>query len=461
MDILALVLGLVELTMREVALFAAFGFFLLGLSDLAVDFVWIVIATRRRLILGRLPTSCAQSLTAPAAPGPIAVFVPAWDEAAVIGEMLRHARAAFGGEDYRIYVGCYPNDPATIAAVRALEDGHIRVVIGPTPGPTSKADCLNRLWERMRGDETAERRRFKAVLLHDAEDIVHSSELRLFYTLIERFDVVQLPVVPLIDPNSRWVSGHYIDEFLEAHGKELVVREAIGASLPLAGVGCAISRDALERIAAVRGAPFDPECLTEDYELGLSLGALGGRAAFVRLPSGPGRPAVATRALFPGDRKAAINQKARWMTGIALSGWDRLGWDGGLAERWMRLRDRQSVLAAVILAAAYLSLLLWVGLYLLEWLGAREMAPFSSFFGFLVTVNLALLVWRLGWRYGFVASAYGWREGLRAMPRVVVSNIVAMAAARQAMFRYLGFGGRGRPFWDKTAHVFPRQLPAE
>ena len=101
----------------------------------------------------------------------------------------------------------------------------------------------------------------------------------------------------------------WLDEFLEAHGKELVVREAIGASLPLAGVGCAISRDALERIAAARGAPFDPECLTEDSELGLSLGALGGRAAFVRLPSGPGRPVVATRALFPGDRKAAISQK--------------------------------------------------------------------------------------------------------------------------------------------------------
>ena len=48
------------------------------------------------------------------------------------------------------------------------------------------------------------------------------------------------------------------------------------------------------------------------------------------------------------------------MTGIALAGWDRLGWRGGLAERWMRLRDRQSLLAALILCAAYLALLLWV-----------------------------------------------------------------------------------------------------
>ena len=128
------------------------------------------------------------------------IFVPAWDEAAVIGAMLAHARAAFGAADYLLYVGCYPNDPATIAAVRAAAGGRVRLVIGPAPGPTSKADCLNRLWERMIEDEAAEGMRFKAVVLHDAEDVVHSAELGLFDALIERFDLVQLPVVPLIDP---------------------------------------------------------------------------------------------------------------------------------------------------------------------------------------------------------------------------------------------------------------------
>ena len=66
----------------------------------------------------------------------------------------------------------------------------------------------------------------------------------------------------------------------------------------------------------------------------------------------PGRAgrSIATRAYFPATLDAAVAQKARWMTGIALAGWDRLGWSGGLAERWMRLRDRQSVLAALVLA---------------------------------------------------------------------------------------------------------------
>ena len=39
----------------------------------------------------------------------------------------------------------------------------------------------------------------------------------------------------------------------EAHGKELVVREAIGAGLPSAGVGCAIARDALAALAEQDG----------------------------------------------------------------------------------------------------------------------------------------------------------------------------------------------------------------
>jgi adsorption protein B len=371
--------------------------------------------------------------------------------------MLAHAQAAFGEADYRLYVGCYPNDPATIAAVRAAAGPRVRLVIGPAPGPTSKADCLNRIWEQMLADEAEEGRQFKAVVLHDAEDVVHSAELPLFDALIERHDLVQLPVVPLVDPRSRFVSGHYLDEFTEAHGKELVVRAGLGASLPSAGVGCAVSREALAALAAGRGAPFDPDSLTEDYELGLRLRMLGRRGAFVRLPAGPGRGVIATREYFPATLDAAVAQKARWMTGIALAGWDRLGWAGGLAERWMRLRDRQSLLAALVLAAGYLALALWVALLLADWLTPFTLPPFGPLLNALLAVNSALLLWRLSMRFGFVAAAFGWREGLRSLPRTVTANIIAMMAARRALARYLS----GGTHWDKTAHVFPNQLPAE
>jgi adsorption protein B len=443
------ILSVCAALLRETALFAAFGFMLLGLSDLFVDLIWLGLRLFRR----RKP----RTFPAAARPGRLAIFLPAWDEAAVIGRMLDHAQAMYGEADYRLYVGCYPNDPATMAAVQAAAGPHVRPVIGPAPGPTSKADCLNRLWDRMMEDEAAEGVPIKAVVLHDAEDVVHSAELPLFDALIERYDLVQLPVVPLVDHRSRFISGHYLDEFTEAHGQVLVVRTAIGAGLPSAGVGCAISRDALAALAARRGAPFDPDSLTEDYELGLRLHMLGRKATFVRVPAGPGRPVIATREYFPATLDAAVAQKARWMTGIALAGWDRLGWSGGLAERWMRLRDRQSLLAALVLAVAYASLALYVLLLLAAWLTPWTLPPFGPALTALLAINSALLLWRLAMRFGFVAAAYGWREGIRSLPRTVTANIIAMMAARRALARYLA----GRNQWDKTAHNFPHQLPTE
>src|SRR3546814_7953134 len=88
------------------------------------------------------------------------------------------------------------------------------------------------------------------------------------------------------------------------------------------------------------GLPFDPGCLTEDYELGLRIGAHGGRGVFIRMRDDAG-DLVCTREYFPATLTAAVRQKARWMTGIALAGWDSLGWQGSLAERRLRFRDRR------------------------------------------------------------------------------------------------------------------------
>jgi len=64
--------------------------------------------------------------------------------------------------------------------------------------------------------------------------------------------------------------GHYLDEFAESHGKDVLVRGAIRAALPSAGVACAIDREVLGCIADdATGSPFDPASMTEDYELGM------------------------------------------------------------------------------------------------------------------------------------------------------------------------------------------------
>jgi adsorption protein B len=241
----------------------------------------------------------------------------------------------------------------------------------------------------------------------------------------------------------------------------MVVRGALGAGLPSAGVGCAFDRGALGRLAADRGGlPFDSDSLTEDYELGLRLAEAGGRHAFVRA-AGEDGGLVATREYFPGTLAESVRQKARWMTGIALSGWDRLGWSGGAVERWMRLRDRQSLLAAVLLGSGYLAAALWLVLKAWQAAGGDGPAPVPPLLAALVALNFALLVWRLAIRAGFTSAAYGWREGLRAVPRMAIGNLVAMLAAASALSRYRALRRGGRLRWDKTAHIFPVRAAAE
>ena len=299
----------------------------------------------------------------------------------------------------------------------------------------------------------------KAIVLHDSEDVVHSAELRVFDSLIERHDFIQLPVEPMIHPNSRWISGHYADEFAESHAKELIVRSVLGAALPSAGVGCALGRNAMARMAERNGGlPFDAGSLTEDYELGLKLAELGARQAFVRILA-DGRP-VATKEYFPHKLDAAIRQKARWMMGIALSGWDRLGWRGGLAERWMRLRDRKSLLAAVLLFCGYLSFGLWLILKLPELALDWEPRPVSDLLALVLTANLGLVAWRLAFRFAFVTNAHGWRQGLLSIPRVLVGNLIAMRSAWSALVGYRETRRSGRIEWRKTDHVFPEEVPA-
>lgn len=353
-----------DIVAREAILFAATGMVIGGIDDLAIDLIYFGLVAWRRVARRNFPPPVCADFPVRADAGPIAVFIAAWDEAAVIGAMLTSTLARFDYPNYRIYVGVYPNDRGTIEAVTAVacHDERIHLVVGSNPGPTSKADCLNTLWAALLRDEASEGWRPNAVVLHDAEDVVHPAELAIFDRLIERHWVVQLPVLPLVDRRSRFVAGHYADEFAEAHGKQMVVRQALGAGLPLAGVGCAIARPALDAIAAARhGEPFDPASLTEDYEIGLGLDAIGGRGVMARIGEAPGRGVVAVRAYFPDRIDASVRQKARWMIGIALAGWDRVGWGhrGDWREHWMRMRDRRAPLAVLVLAAAYLGLVSW------------------------------------------------------------------------------------------------------
>ena len=452
------ILPVLDVLQKEMLLFASLCFLIGAIDDMVFDGLWIFYRLRRRLfVYSRYRRATVETLGDTTPDSRLAIFVPAWNEAPVIGAMLERCLRQWRAGAYRIYVGCYPNDKATIAAVAAAASGseELRLVICRQNGPTTKADCLNHLWDALCQDEIEEKRNYAGVVLHDAEDLVHPEELRLLRHLVSRAALVQLPVIPRRATRSRWIAGHYGDEFAELHGKQMVMREALGASMPSAGVGCAFARDALMNLSArTQGNPFDSRSMTEDYELGLKLTEGDSRGIFVRLRDQRGQ-LVATQEFFPDKLADAVRQKSRWIAGISLSGWDRLGRNKGWRENWMRLRDRKATIAAMVLAIAYMVVILTAILLVAELLGFYRLQPVSEFLGILLVINAGALIWRQLLKSCFVFALYGLREALLSMPRTVVANIINILAAWRAIGHYTRQLVGDPVNWEKTAHFFP------
>ena len=127
----------------------------------------------------------------------------------------------------------------------------------------------------------------------------------------------------------------------------------------------------------------------------------------------------------------------------------------------MRLHDRRTALAALVLLAAYLGLVIGGALWLGGALGLYTLDPLPSFLQGLLLFNALFLCWRLAVRMAFVWRAYGPFEALRSVPRIVIGNIIGMMAARRAFMLYLRHLRGQRLVWDKTAHRFPDEHSPE
>lgn len=451
-----------SLLQHELLLFAGVFFLIGALDDLAVDAAWVWLKVTGRAVTVQLSRT---ALRQQPLSGPVAVLIPAWQEAAVIGQTIRHLLETWPHADLRLYIGCYRNDPDTLCAAIAAARGdtRLRLVIHGRDGPTTKADCLNRLYDALTTDEQRGGQRYAMLVFHDAEDMVDAGALALLdQTIAGGADFVQLPVEPLVPTQRPWlarhIGAHYCEEFAEAHGKALVVRDALGAGLPGAGVGCAASRRALDWLAAryseeggAAGLPFASDSLTEDYELGLAIAAAGGRCRFVRARGEDGR-LIATRAFFPHRFANVVRQKARWVLGIALQGWDRVGWDGGFREYWMRARDRRGPMTALVLLVGYALVLLTGVMGVLVVAGVAQPPPVTPLLAAVLAANAVAFAWRIAMRFAFTAREYGAAEGLRAVLRLPLANVIAIIAGRRAVFAYVGTLTGGAAVWDKTDH---------
>ncbi len=426
-----------------------------GLDDLFLDVVCFSAWIRRpRPLPGPFGESKAEKRTA--------IFVPLWHEHSVIGKMLEHNLGAIQYRNYVFFVGAYPNDPPTVAAVRQAEARFSRVhlALGGHDGPTSKADCLNWIYRRMLDYEREHAVRFDVIVVHDAEDLIHPEELGRINRAMDSYGMVQIPVLPLPTPFRQLTHGVYCDEFAEYQSKDVPARLLLGGFLPSNGVGTGYARWAIEAAAIEQGGRvFDEGCLTEDYEVGLRLHQIGCRQAFIPIEFVAGQP-VATREYFPQQLGRALKQRTRWVMGITLQSWERHGWSGGWKRVYWFWRDRKGLAGNPASAAANLMLFYGLG----TWLWSRAAGHIWGIgsltrHGWMVPLfyaTLFLQLERTAVRCGCVARIYGWKAAAGVPLRIFWANLINFLATGAAVARYASARVLGRPLvWVKTEHDYP------
>jgi adsorption protein B len=466
----------ISLIVQGIGLLVALGFVLLSVDDIFWD-VFAIIHKIRHGEAGRLPI---ERLNA-APPKLLAVMVAAWHEDNVIEMVIENMISSlqYPRSMYHVFIGVYPNDEPTISAARRLEDRYenVHTVVNTRPGPTNKADNINIIVRAIKQFESDRQWRFAAVTIHDSEDVVHPYELKLTNYLLDSYDVLQFPVIPLQKmPTLRnlfqdMTVGTYADEFAENHFRAMGTREALAAVVPSAGTGFVVSHAILDTIG---GGPLFPEdSLTEDYKLSLILAQKGYKTHFVleKVPRLTDNNTVrwdfvATRSFFPDTFRTAVRQKTRWIYGITMQSAkfseifkaSSLGFSG----RYSLYKDLKAKVSNLMVLPGYLVFLYFV---LSLFVALPYMYPQYSFAYELCVFLTFMMVFRQVMRAVAITNFYGFRSMAVAcllpplMPlRLIWGNLINMSATFQA-WKLFFFGSRtrrkaGKIAWNKTEHTF-------
>lgn len=441
-----------------------------GIDDLVFDIVYWV-----RRLRGRPYRPVRLSVLDGMNEQRFAIFIPTWQEAALIEETVRdHVRRIDYGA-YDIFVGTYPNDPDTQAAVdRAAADlPNVHKVVGPTPGPTTKADNLNAILAAVEAHEDATGLHYDAVLLHDAEDILHPYELKLvnLHLRLETADMIQTPITPVRTDYGEFTHGTYMDQFAESQTKDMYVRGWLRGFVPSCGVGTALSRRAVELLKSENpsGLAFDPESLTEDYEFGLKLALAGMKGKFVRQKVRQDRPPkegvepsdwVMTRSEFPFKASTSIRQRARWTLGIVFQSWKRNGWPGRFVHKWLLFHDRKAAWTYPLVLVGYVflaTLLIYTFVRTTFDLGPPlYLIPEGSWVWWTLIALSVLMLNRLLQRAIAVGRVYGPGHAVASIVRQPWDNVLNIGAVFRAYREVMRSRRDGTPpAWDKTTHTVP------
>jgi glycosyl transferase family 2 len=419
-----------------------------SLDDAFIDLLALGIVRSRSPRLGERPVSIPNT----------GVFIANWHEEDVLGRMVEGNLARVQIPQVSFFLGVYPNDTETLRVARELETKHpdrVRVIVNRLAGPTSKGQMLNEMFsqvfERADGPDL--------VVLHDSEDIIDGRTFQVYAAYAQDHDFIQVPVFSLNRDKGAHVASTYMDEFAERHTREMIVRNAVGASIPSAGVGTCMSKKLIKHFLSMRGQVLMSGTVTEDYILGIEAKRAGFKSAFaaVSVDADEGLDYVATREFFPKSLEASIKQKTRWVYGINFEAMHKLGWEGDFWDRYFFIHDRKGMIANFLPATS----LVLLGLLLLGYFDLDDISPdLEPALSILFSMNFVALVARYLIRVAACRQVYGRYDWIGVALRWPVSLYINMVAALRAWKIYLGESQLATRSigWSKTVHELPDDI---
>jgi cellulose synthase/poly-beta-1,6-N-acetylglucosamine synthase-like glycosyltransferase len=420
-----------------------------SLDDLMIDFfAMCIVRTRLPLSDGNRP------------PPVIAVFVANWHEEDILERMVDGNLARIQDSNVHIVLGVYPNDVATREVAERLAAKYperVRAVVNRLAGPTSKGQMLNEMFRHVFAGADAP----ELVVLHDSEDVIDPRSFDIYRSYAAEHDFIQIPVFSLESTGRSLVAATYMDEFAERHTREMVVRDAFGATIPSAGVGTCLTRRLVRHFLQHRGHVLATGCVTEDYILGIEAKRAGFKSAFAAVSESAARYGefVATREFFPQGFAASVRQKTRWVFGINFEAMRRLGWRGDAWDIYFFVRDRKGMVTNFLPPVS----LVFLGLLLC---GSCDMAylppDLQPVFSVVLSINLVALVSRYLIRMSAFKRVYGRYDALGVMLRWPVGVVVNAIAVLHAWRTYLFESAMAtKPIaWAKTEHEVPMDFAA-
>jgi cellulose synthase/poly-beta-1,6-N-acetylglucosamine synthase-like glycosyltransferase len=357
----------------------------------------------------------------------VAIIVPAWNEAAVIGRTLETLiRLDYPADRLRVYVVDDASTDATPEVVLAKAGEHPgRVVhLRRARGGEGKAHTINHGLRTIRAEGW-----YEAVLIIDADVIFTERSLRRMVRHLADPDVGA--VTGYIKEGSRpanYMNRFIAYEYVNAQAGARRAQNVLGAQACLAGGAQLVRRDSLEAI----GGEIDTSTLAEDTVTTINVQLSGRRVVF--------EPHAIVWAEEPRDIASLWKQRLRWGRGNVQV-------TGRFRRIWLR-RGRAGSLGGVSIA------LIWFSTFLMPLLMLASSAslvalffwdrPFSvDVFRGLWAINVVtyLYVTLTSFSLDPEAARTSWREGL-AFPGLISLAIIVYALWPPLVDDYLAGGLR-------------------